>query len=80
LRTCLQCNVVESYSRLSDMPPVTAFLLGVANSRATLINSLIEEMLAILEERKEMSNAADSATLLVLVGTLATDPASKASK
>ena len=62
------------------MPPVTAFLMSVANMRASLVNGLLEEVLAILEEKKEMSGAADSATLLVLIATLAIDPASKASK
>lgn len=62
------------------MPPVTAFLLSVANMRGHLVNGLLEEVLAILEEKKEMSGAADSATLLALIATLANDPASKASK
>ena len=45
-----------------------------------MVNGLLEEVLAILEEKKEMSSAADSATLLSLVATFANDPESKASK
>ena len=50
------------------------------SQKASLVNGLLEEVLAILEEKKEMSSAADSATLLSLVATFANDPASKASK
>ena len=60
--------------------PVTAFLLRIVSQKASLVNGLLEEVLAILEEKKEMSSAADSATLLSLVATFANDPASKASK
>ena len=61
------------------MPAVTAFLLSVANTRTSLVNGLLEEVLAILEEKK-MSGANDCATLLVLMAALSNDPASKASK
>lgn len=68
------------HERIRDMPPASAFLLSVANMRPFLINGLLEEVLAILEEKKEMSGSADSATLLALIATLANDPTSKASK
>ena len=72
--------MIEVHERIREMPAVTAFLLSVANMQRPLVNGLLEEVLAILEEKKEMSGAADSATLLALIATLANDPASKASK
>ncbi len=75
-----QNNVLDTYAKIQEMPLVPAFLLGTANSRLTLINSILEEVLAILEEKKEMADPEGCATLLVLVRTLSADSSSKASR
>ena len=74
-----QSLAIDDSPKIQEMPPMTAFLVGLVNTKSSLINNMIEEIVDILE-RGDMKGATDSATLLTLAGVLAKDSSSKASK